>query len=221
SLCDLAMEAKDLGMFDLQLELTERSVGEVPDDAWSWAQYGDALLTRRRFDEALYAFEQSVNFGEGASAKTGRAEVMKAQGRLDDALAAFDEVIAQHPENAVAKTGRAEVLKAQGRLDDALAAFDAAIAQHPENAVAKTGRAEVLKAQGRLVESLDAYNEIRTRHPDDEVARNGRSCVLAALGRYEEALESLSIGDPIGLQGWIGFYIRGMVLLRTKRIEEA
>ncbi|HMH42643.1 MAG TPA: hypothetical protein VK557_04110, partial [Pyrinomonadaceae bacterium] len=28
SLCDLAMEAKELGMYDLQLELTERSVGE-------------------------------------------------------------------------------------------------------------------------------------------------------------------------------------------------
>ena len=152
---------------------------------------------------------------------TGHAEVLKAQGRWNESLNVFNEVIAQHPDSVVAKTGRAEVLKAQGRLADALAAFDAVIAQHPEDVVPKNGRAEVLKAQGRLVESLDAYNEIRTKHPDDYVARNGRSCVLAALGRYEEALKSLPIEDPIGLQGWIGFHIRGMILMRMKRFDDA
>src|SRR6202140_3013907 len=42
SLCDLAMEAKECGMFSLQLELTERSISVAPDDGWSWAQHADA-----------------------------------------------------------------------------------------------------------------------------------------------------------------------------------
>ena len=46
SLCDLAMEAKALEMSSLQLALTERSINIAPGDAWSWAQYGDALLRR-------------------------------------------------------------------------------------------------------------------------------------------------------------------------------
>ena len=44
SLCDLAAEAKALGNYSLQLELTERSIGIQPDDGWAWRQYADALL---------------------------------------------------------------------------------------------------------------------------------------------------------------------------------
>jgi tetratricopeptide (TPR) repeat protein len=289
SLCDLAMEAKELGMFSLQLEFTERSINVAPADGWSWAQHGHALLKANRLVEAFAAYEQADSFGAGAVAKNGRAEVLKAQGRLDEALEAFNAVIEQHPEDVFAKNGRAEVLKAQGRLDEALEAFNAVIEQHPEDVVAKSGRAEVLKAQGRLDEALEAfsavieqhpedvgakngraevlkaqgrldealeafnavierhpedvfaetgraevlkaqgrledaliaYSEITAKHPNDAVARNGRSCILASLHRFEEALEGLPALNPVGLEEWIGFHIRGVVLMRRRRIDEA
>jgi tetratricopeptide (TPR) repeat protein len=188
SLCDLAMEAKELGMFDLQMELTERSVGEVPDDAWSWAQYGDALLKMGKFDNALYAFKQSEDFGESLVAKTGRALVLKAQGELPAALAAYEEVIRLHPENAVAKAGRAEVLKAQGKLPAALSAYEEVIRLHPEDVFAQTGRAEVLKAQGELPAALAAYEEVIRLHPENAVAKTGRAEVLKAQGKLPAAL---------------------------------
>jgi len=323
SLCDLAMEAKSLGMFPVQLKLTSRSIQEAPDDAWSWAQHGDALLNVNRLKDALRAYRQAESFGAGAMAlkgrgevlkaqgrlrealaafdevirehpddpvaKNGRAEVLKAQGRLPEALAAFDRIIAEHPEdvvakngraevlkaqgrltdalaafeetsgehpenvvakagraevlktqgrltaalaafeetirehpeNVVAKNGRAEVLKAQGRLTDALAAFEETIQEHPENVVAKSGRAEVLKAQGRLADALATFEEIQLQFPNDLVARNGRSCVLAALGRYEHALQALPDRQPLGLENWIGYHIRGMILLRMGNQSES
>jgi tetratricopeptide (TPR) repeat protein len=187
SLCDLAMEAKTLSMYALQLKLTERSVSIALDDEWSWAQHGDALLNMQRLDDALRAYQQAVAFGSGVVAKTGRAEVLKAMSRLDEALAAYDEVLAEHPENVVARTGRAEVLKEYGRLDEALAAFDAVIAEHPENMVAKTGR----------------------------------SCVLVALHRYDDAIEHLPVGNPVTQGDWIGYHIRGMILLRQGKVGEA
>ncbi len=137
SLCDLAVEAKALGMYSLQLELTERSINLEPDDAWSWTQYGDALLNMQEPNEALRAYEQAYSFGAGAVAKRGRAEVLKALGHLDKALAAYDEVIAEHPGDVIAKSGRAEVLKALGRFENALAAYDEVIVEHPENVIAK------------------------------------------------------------------------------------
>jgi tetratricopeptide (TPR) repeat protein len=188
SLCDLAMEAKSLGMFHLQLELTERSIGIAPGDGWSWAQYADALLKTEQLNDALRAYEQADSFRAGVISKIGRAEVLKAQGQLPAALAAFDEVIKQHPENVVAKTGRAEVLKAQGQLPAALAAFDEVIKQHPENVFAKTGRAEVLKAQGQLPAALAAFDEVIKQHPENVVARNGRAEVLKAQGQLPAAL---------------------------------
>ncbi len=255
SLCDLAIEAKSLGMYSLQLDLTERSINIAPDDAWSWAQYGDALLNMPRLDDALKAYQQAGAFGAGVVAitglaevlkakgrftaalitynkavnehpendvaKRGRAEVLKAMGRLDDALTAYNEVILECPENDVAKRGRAEVLKAMGRLDDALVAYNEVILEHPENVVAKTGRAEVLKAMGRLNEALAAFDEIILEHPENSTARNGLSGVLAALGRYDEALANLPNKSPSSLDDWIGYHIRGMILLRTGKVSEA
>jgi tetratricopeptide (TPR) repeat protein len=187
TLCKLASEARDLGIYSLQLELTERAVQIANDDGWSWAQYADALLKSQRPAEALRAYEQAESFGAGAVAKSGRAETLRAMGRLSEALEAYDE----------------------------------AVAQHPENVVAKNGRAEVLKALRRLTEALDAYNAIYKLNPNDAITRNGRSCVLAALHRYDEALQQLPDDTPSTLQDWIGYHIRGMILLRTNSVEEA
>ena len=221
SLCDLAIEAKVLGINSLQIELTKRGIDILPDDAWTWAQYGDALLNGQRLNEALEAYEQSRAFGHGVSAQIGRAGVLKALGRLNEALITYDSAIAEHPENVVAKNGRAETLRALGRLPEALAAYDEVMTEYPENAVAKTGRAETLRALGRLPEALAAYDEVVAEHPQDEVARTGRSCILVALRRYNEALEYLPNESPTTLSEWIGYHIRGMIFLRMGKIEEA
>lgn len=187
SLCDLAIGAKALGIQSLQLALIERSVSIAPDDGWSWAQYGDALLSVLRLDDALKAYQQAEAFGHRMIALTGRAEVLKTKGEFDAALVAFNEIILEYPEDVVSKTGRAEVLKAKWQLDDA----------------------------------LTAYNEIIANHPDDPIARNGRSCILAALGRYDEAIEYLPDRNLLTLQDWIGYHIRGMILLRTGKLGGA
>jgi tetratricopeptide (TPR) repeat protein len=153
SLCDLATEAKLMSNHRLQLELTERSINLEHDDAWSWAQYADALLNMGRPAEALEAYEQADAFGAGVVAKTGRAETLRALGRLNDALDAYDYAIAQHPE--------------------------------------------------------------------DTIAKNGRSCVLMALRRYEEALADLPNEELCTLQDWMGYHIRGMILLRMGQVDEA
>ena len=221
SLCDLAMEAKMLGMSSLQLALTERSINIAPGDDWSWAQYGDALLRMGRLDEALKAYEQADAFGAGVIAKTGRGEVLKAQGRFADAFTAFEEVIRQHPDDVVAKNGRAEVLKAQGRFADAVTAFEEVIRQHPDDVVAKNGRAGVLKAQGRFADALTAFEEVIKEYPENEIAKTGRSCVLFEMGHYQEALESLPEDAPVTVGDWINYHIRGMVLLRLGKTMEA
>jgi tetratricopeptide (TPR) repeat protein len=188
TLCDLAMQAKDIENYRFQLELTTRAVEIEPTDAWSWAQHGDALLNNDRPGEALTAYAHAEDFGAGAVAKNGRAEILKALGRLQEALAAYEEVIQEHPGDVFAKSGRGEILKALGRLPEALAAYGEVIEEHPGDVVAKTGRAEVLKALGRLSEALVAYDEATEQHAESVVAKNGRAEVLKALGRLPEAL---------------------------------
>jgi len=195
SLCDLAMDAQQLGHSQMQYWLTAQAVESVPDDGWSWAQHGKSLLNLRQFADAEIAFQNAVDFGDGETirvAKCGRAEVLKAQGNLSGSLAAFDEVIAAHPGDVVAKNGRAEVLKAQGHLSGSLAAFDEVIAVDPGDVVAKTGRAEVLKAQGNLSGSLAAFDEVIAVDPGDVVAKTGRAEVLKAQGNLPASLAAFN-----------------------------
>jgi tetratricopeptide (TPR) repeat protein len=221
SLCDLAMLAKELGMFPLQLELTERSINVAPGDGWSWTQYGDALLNMQRLDKALKAYQQAEAFGAGVVAKNGRAEVLKSMGKLDDALAAYNVAITEHPENDVSKRGRAEVLKAIGELNEALNAYNEIILEHPEDVIAKNGRAEVLKTMGKLDDALAAFDEIILEHPEDVIAKNGRAEVLKTMGKLDDALAAYNVAITEHPENDVSKRGRSCVLAALGRYDEA
>ncbi|MGA2325314.1 MAG: tetratricopeptide repeat protein [Bryobacteraceae bacterium] len=221
SLCDLAMHAKSVGAHELQLKLVELATKILPSDGWSQAQLGDALLCVGRFSEALDAHRTALECGNVEVARNGRAEVLKALGRLDEALREYEEVVRDFPHNVVARNGRAEVLKALGRLDEALREYEEVVSDFPQDVVARTGRAEVLKALGRLDEALREYEEVVRDFPQDVVARNGRAEVLKALGRLDEALreyEEVVRDFPHNVVARTG---RAEVLKAQGRLDEA
>jgi tetratricopeptide (TPR) repeat protein len=221
SLCDLAMEAKNLGLHRFQLELTELATAEKPDDGWSWAQHGDALLNCGRVQEALAAYENARSFGESVIARKGRAEVLKAVGRLPEALEAYESALSEHPEDVFAQNGRADVLKALGRFQEALEAYDGVVSEAPDDAVAQSGRAEVLKVLGRPREALESYDLVIHEHPGDVVALCGRAEVLKALGRLQEALDvydKLASEHP---ENVVAKSSRGEVLKALGKLPEA
>jgi tetratricopeptide (TPR) repeat protein len=141
--------------------------------------------------------------------------------RLPEALAAYEEIIRQHPNEVIPKNGHAEVLKAMDRLPEALTAYEEIIRQHPNEVVTKNGRAEVLKAMNRLPEALAAYRSNLALYPYAERTRCGLACVLAAMGKWDEALAELPDKDPVTPAEWVAYHIRGMILLRTGSPELA
>jgi tetratricopeptide (TPR) repeat protein len=188
SLCDLATQAKNLKLFDWQLNLTTLAIQQYSADGWAWAQHGDAYATNRRFGEALKAYAQAANFGQGQIANRGRAVVLKLMGRLPEALRAYDEIVRDFPSDLVARHGRAEVLKAMNRLPEALATYDEIIQEDVTVVPALNGRADVLKEMNRLPEALAAYDEIIQNYPTEVIPRAGRAEVLKAMNRLPESL---------------------------------
>jgi tetratricopeptide (TPR) repeat protein len=113
---------------------------------------------------------------------------LRALGRLDAALAQYDQAIERFPTDAVGYRGRAETLRALGRLDAALAQYDQAIERFPTDAIGYRGRAETLRAMGRLDAALAQYDQAIERFPTEAVGYNGRAETLRALGRLDAAL---------------------------------
>ena len=69
----------------------------------------------------------SLNDSHYVLARNGKAGVLKALGRLDEALEAYDATLREFPQDVVVRNGKAEVLKALGRLDEALGAYGATV----------------------------------------------------------------------------------------------
>ena len=111
---------------------------------------------RRQYQLALAQYDAAIErFPADAVGYNGRAETLRALGRLTDALAQYDTAIERFPANAFGYTGRAETLRALGQLESRpRPILDAAIERFPANAFGYRGRAETLRALGRLSDAL-------------------------------------------------------------------
>ena len=153
--------------------------------------------------------------------QTQFGDALLGQGRLPEALAAYEATVRDFPENVVARTGKAEVLKALGRLPEALEAYEATVRDFPGDVVARSGMAEALKALGRLSEALAAYEAISHDFPENEIARNGRGTLLVFLGRYAEAEALLRTDETRTYGEWVALHIRGTSKLKQGHFNEA
>ena len=121
-------------------------------------------------------------------AATQVAHAMLKNGKIKEALTAYEQVIEQFPGHVVARAGRAETLRSLGRHAEALTAYEQVIEQFPGDVVAKNGRAETLRSLGEYSEALTAYDQVIEQFPGDVVAKSGRAETLRSLGKYSEAL---------------------------------
>jgi tetratricopeptide (TPR) repeat protein len=186
SLCSLAQQAKTLGLFSLQLEWAERAVKIAPSDAWAHGQAADALIQFSRLDEALSELALSEAYGGARFAATGRARILRHQGHLDEALAAFRAAQRKYPDEQFAWAGSAETLRDMWKLDEALEEYRAAIKRFPDYPFFQCGMAAVLSDMGRLEDALTVYNSAQLQA--DLIAINGKATVLRIMGRLPEAL---------------------------------
>lgn len=110
-----------------------------PDDTGLLRLLGVLLTQQHRHAEALACFEQALAQGEltpgdDAKLQLSRGLSLRALGRQDAALAAFDRALALAPEFPIARAERAGLLFDLGRHAEALPGLDIAAQQTPERA---------------------------------------------------------------------------------------
>ena len=150
-----------------------------------------------------------------------RASALKDEGRLAEALAAFDNAIALKPDYAQAHNGRGIVLAHVSRLAEAASSFDRAIALKPDYAEAHNNRALVLQDLGQLEEGLASLDQAIALQPDNARAHNNRGVVLHSLKRDDEALASHDKAITLNADYAEAHYNRGIVLHELDRLDDA
>jgi tetratricopeptide (TPR) repeat protein len=156
-----------------------------------------------------------------AEAYYKRAGTLKNEGRLAEALAAFDNAIALKSDYAQAHNGRGIVLAHVNRIAEAVGSFDRAIALNPDYAEAHNNRALVLQDLGQFEQALISLDRAVALQPDNAPAHNNRGVVLHGLKREDEALASHDKAIALKVDYAEAHYNRGIVLQELGRLDSA
>jgi len=106
-----------------------------------------------------------------------------AAGRLDDALAHCQQILAQFPGSLEANRLLGEVYLAQGRLEEARQSFDWVLMNDPENVVAYCNRALVCQKMSDVDTALDCYQQAYELSGGDGTIRRQFNQLSAQIGQ--------------------------------------
>src|SRR5579875_4155489 len=106
-----------------------------------------------------------------------------AAGRLDDALAHCQQILAQFPGSLEANRLLGEVYLAQGRLEEAQQSFDWVLMNDPENVVAYCNRALVCQKMSDVDTALDCYQQAYELSGGDSAIRKQFNQLSAQVGQ--------------------------------------
>jgi predicted TPR repeat methyltransferase len=124
---------------------------------------------------------------ESAAALNDLGNVLEEQGVLDEAEAAFRQVIAAKPECAGAHSNLGVALKKLGKLEEAANELRHAVALDPGHGAAWHNLGNTLRKLHRTEEALSAYQEAIKARPYDAASYESLGRILYASGRAREA----------------------------------
>jgi len=115
-----------------------------------------------------------------------RGHAAAARGRLDEALAAYDEAAQLAPDRALPHVSAGSAHLRLGMPADALAAFTAALARSPRDEAALRGRADALAQLGRRTDAADALDLLSDVHERAGRLADAVEAAQRALGLAEQ-----------------------------------
>lgn len=112
-------------------------------------------------------------------------------------------------------------MKLAGRTETALAACDENVRLFPYDLICVSARSDLLKELGDFANAIKGYDTLIEKWPGFLAAKTAKAAIHVALGEYGKAELLLPSNPPSTRDEWIAHHIRGMILLKTGRLEEA
>jgi tetratricopeptide (TPR) repeat protein len=190
-----------------------------PDHVEARRQRGHMLAEMKRDADALNELDRVPT--DNIQTLTLRAKLRLNTGRLSDAFADYELIVALDPKNWEAWNNRGIVLDKVERYEDALQSYDRALALAPTNLNAMHNRGAALLCLSRFDEALPLFEHLIATDPSHADNWSCHGVALASLMRLDEALASFEKGltlDPESMRAGNG---KGMALVALGRPQEA
>jgi tetratricopeptide (TPR) repeat protein len=182
---------------------------------------GVVLAQQGRAYEALAFFDRAVALRpQAAGTRHNRAQALFSLGRMAEARAELEAVLASSPDLHPAWNLMGSVLAAQGD-SKAEQAYRRALALRPDHPETLYNLGVFFAETGRLEEAIASYRRALALRGDFVAAHNNLANALRARSRHEDALTHYAQAvrfDPEFAEGWSNF---GAALREAGRIDEA
>jgi Flp pilus assembly protein TadD len=180
----------EAGRYGGAREAAVRGLNERPDDlellrlagrAGVESGAGDAVDHLRRVTEL-----------DPSSAQSWRdlGDALAAEGRSDEADAAFGKVLDLEPEDETALTARGHSAFQAGRRDDAVSLLERVVRRSEGATTAHVSLVEMYRVLGKPDEAAGAARRILDAEPDNRLAALDLAEMSLAAGKLEDALEA-------------------------------
>ena len=114
-----------------------------------------------------------------------RGDELQALGRLDDALASYQQAVGLQPGDFLAQLSCGNLLAKMGRHEAALSYFDNTLRLSPRNAAVYFNRAGSLRSMERFDEAISDYRTAIALRPDLAIAHHNLAACLLQTGDFE------------------------------------
>lgn len=182
------------------LTLWSDTVAHAPQNARAHNNLGDALVTRRRFAEALPHYQTAVQLEpDYVDAQSNLAHVLVMLGRATEAVPHAEMAVRTHPDAPEVWTNYGLALAHTDRLRDAIAAFERALQLSPTAVDARYDLGNVYYQLREYTTAIAQYEQALQVQPGRHDARFNLAYALLRLNRPEDALaqfETLLQQDP-------------------------
>jgi tetratricopeptide (TPR) repeat protein len=135
------------------------------------------------------------------------AQALRERGRLDEAIAKYQQAIVADPKHMASRAALGELLLKIHREDEAIEVFRAALDKNPSYPLALYDLAFALRVRDRPAEAVDAYQRYIKLRPNDADAYYGLGRALQHLGRKADAKKAyqtyVSLEKRPGERRWV------------------
>lgn len=150
-----------------------------------------------------------------------QAYALDRQGRLAEAIAAYQNLLAQEPSNSDALHLLGIAMTRSGRAAEGVHAISAAVQLQPDNPSIQVNLGNVLNELQRHDEAVTHFERALRLKPDMVAAAHAKGRTLLLLGRLEEALQALAAADRLAPGNSNIRSDLGVTLQRLGRSQEA
>ncbi|MGA2243228.1 MAG: tetratricopeptide repeat protein [Verrucomicrobiota bacterium] len=173
-----------------------------------------------RNSESLWTHTLACTSGN-VEAHNNLGSVLLKMGRVDEAIAQYQQALQIKPDNAEVHNNLGNVLLQKGQVDEAIVHYQKTLQIKPDSAEAHNNLGNALLQKGRVDEAIAQYQKTLQIKPDSAGACYNLGNVLLKKGQVDEAIVHFQKAMQIKPDYAEAHYILGNILLRKGDVDEA